>query len=179
MNATNERRLIAGHWITIRPMHASDAAMEQEFVEGLSDETRHFRFLGAVKELSAAELAQLCNIDGQHNMAFAATLLQDGHEKLIGVSRYADCAKSGVRELAVTVADGWQHHGLGGLLARHLIDYARSHGIKRLYSVDLADNSGMRHLAHDLGMGVCGNPDDPREVIYSLQLSAAETATAK
>ena len=162
---------IGGQRVTIRPLQSSDRQMEAEFVRNLSDETKHFRFLGAVKELSANELRRLCDIDGQHSMAFVATVQEDGREREIGVSRYAQGSKPEVREMAVTVADSWQHKGLGRLLARQLIDYGRAHGVTRLYSVDFAENTAMQHLAHDLGMSVSRSLDDPSQVVYSLPLS--------
>ncbi len=170
MHATSEHTTIAGQVVTIRPLNAADAKIEAEFVHNLSDETRHFRFLGGVKELSAAELKKLCDIDGEHNMAFVATVQESGREREIGVSRYAQATQEGSSEMAVTIADAWQHKGLGALLARHLIDYARAHGVRQLYSVDLAENTAMRHLAQDLGMNARRSLDDPSEVIYSLPL---------
>jgi GNAT superfamily N-acetyltransferase len=159
---------IAGHQVTIRPLQPSDSQMEAEFVRNLSEETKHFRFLGAVKELSASDLRRLCNIDGQHSMAFIATVREGGHERQIGVSRFAEGSKPGVCEMAVTVADSWQHKGLGRLLAHRLIDHARGHGVTQLYSVDFAANTAMQHLAHDLGMNVRRSFDDASQVIYSL-----------
>jgi hypothetical protein len=44
---------INGEEVTIRPLHATDTAMEAEFVRRLSVEARRYRFLGGVKELSA------------------------------------------------------------------------------------------------------------------------------
>lgn len=161
---------IAGHRVTIRPLTSSDTQMEAEFVRDLSDETKHFRFLGAVKELSSADLQRFCSIDGFCNMAFVATVRENGHEREIGVSRYAEGEKPEIREMAVTVADSWQHKGLGRLLAHQLIDYARAHGVTQLYSVDFAENTAMQHLAHDLGMTVRRSLDDPSQVIYSLPL---------
>jgi GNAT superfamily N-acetyltransferase len=170
MNSISEHATIAGQPVTIRPMQTSDSNREAAFVRNLSTETKHYRFLGGVNELSSAELERLCDIDGQHSMAFVATVETEGRETQIGVSRYAEGADKGVREMAVTIADAWQHKGLGRLLAIHLIDYARSHGVRQLYSVDLADNVAMRHLAHDLGMSVRRSADDPSQVIYSLSL---------
>lgn len=170
MKTTSEHATIGGQSVTIRPMHSSDSGMEAEFVHNLSTETKHYRFLGGVNELSPAELKRMCNVDGQHSMAFVATLKKDGRETQIGVSRYAEGAEENVREMAVTIADEWQHKGLGHLLATHLIDYARSHGVRQLYSVDLADNVAMRHLANDLGMSARRTTDDPNQVIYSLPL---------
>ena len=170
MKTTSEQVTIAGQAVTIRRLQSSDSRIEAEFVRNLSAETKHFRFLGGLRELAPAELTRLCDIDGQHNMAFVATLERDGRETQIGVSRYAEVESDSIREMAVTIADEWQHKGLGRLLATHLIDYARGHGVRQLYSVDLADNTAMRHLANDLGMSARRNDDDSNQVIYSLAL---------
>jgi GNAT superfamily N-acetyltransferase len=162
--------IVSGQSVTIRPISSSDRVMEDEFVRNLSVETKHYRFLGGVKELSPDELKRLCDVDGRHAMAFVATIQEGGHEKEIGVSRYAESPDEDVREMAVTVADEWQHKGLGRLLATRLIEYAKSHGVKQLYSVDLADNSAMRKLASELRMSVRRDQDDPHQVIYSLVL---------
>jgi GNAT superfamily N-acetyltransferase len=170
VTTANEHADVAGQSVTIRPMHLSDSAMEDQFVRDLSIVTKHYRFLGGVKELSPAELKLLCNVDGQHTMAFVATVQKNGQETQIGVSRYTEGSKENVREMAVTIADEWQHKGLGRLLAQRLIEYARSHGVKQLYSADLADNSAMRHLASELGMSARRNPDETDQIIYSLTL---------
>jgi RimJ/RimL family protein N-acetyltransferase len=169
-NMTTASPVLAGEAVTIRPIHPADSVMESEFVQNLSIETKHYRFFGGVKELSATELKRLCGVDGVHSMAFVATVQRDGHETEIGVSRYSELASDGAGEMAVTIADTWQDKGLGELLLQRLFAYAKSHGVKRLYSVELADNSAMRKLAGELGMRVTGDPDDPNQVIYSLSL---------
>lgn len=156
--------------VTIRAISSADSAMEAEFIRNLSMETKHYRFLGGVKELSPAELKRLCNVDGQHSMAFVATVKKDGHETEVGVSRYAEYPGNHAGELAVTIADAWQHKGLGQRLLKELITYARTHGIKQLYSVELADNTAMRELANEFGMSARRDPDDTNQVIYSLTL---------
>jgi GNAT superfamily N-acetyltransferase len=144
--------------------------MEADFIRRLSPQTKHYRFLGGVKELSAAQVSQLCDVDGRHSMAFVATIHRDGRETEIGVSRYAPNSHSDVREIAVTVADEWQHKGLGTKLMEQLIQSARSNGVKRLYSIELSDNAAMRALAADLKMNVERDPNDPHQTIYSLRL---------
>jgi GNAT superfamily N-acetyltransferase len=164
------QRSISGETVTIRPIRITDAAMEAEFIGRLSAESKHYRFLGGVKELSAVEVRQLCDVDGKHSMAFVATVHRDGGEREIGVSRYAPNSRADVREIAVTVADEWQHRGLGTLLMKQLIQSARSNGVKELYSIDLADNSAMHALATDLGMSAHTDPADPTQIVYSLSL---------
>ncbi len=161
---------LAGQSITIRPIRFSDTEMEADFVRRLSPESRHFRFLGGMRELPESLLKKLCDVDGHHSMAFVATVEQDGKEIEVGVSRFAPNSEDDVREMAITVADEWQHKGLGSILATQLIDFAKGHGIRQLYSLDLADNTAMRHLAKDLGMQAKRDPEDMHQVIYSLAL---------
>ena len=68
-------------------------------------------------------------------------------------------------EISVAVADEWQHRGLGKRMLEHLIDYARAHGVKRLYSMDSMGNTRMRKLARDVGFSERPDPDDASQVI--------------
>jgi GNAT superfamily N-acetyltransferase len=161
---------VAGETVTIRPIRLTDVAMESEFVHRLSSDTRHFRFLGGVRELPPEELTRLCDVDVKHSMAFVATVRRDGRETEIGVSRYAPNSKFDVREIAVTVADEWQHRGLGASLMNQLIQTARAQGIRQLYTVNLSDDADMSALAKELGMSSVRDPDDPNQTIHSLTL---------
>lgn len=161
---------IDGHAVTIRPLNSQDTDIERNFIEQLSPQTKHFRFFGGVNKLSDTQLKMLCDIDFDHRMAFVATITTEGKEEEIGVSRYAEDTNGDGYEFAVTIADQWQHKGLGTLLMRKLIEFAKQHQIKRLYSIELADNTHMRQLAHDLGMQAKRDPEDAHQVIYSLTL---------
>ncbi len=161
---------IAGEPVTIRPIRITDTQMESDFVNHLSPDSKHFRFLGGVRELPQSEITRLCDVDGKWSMAFVATIRRDGRETEIGVSRYAPEGTADTREIAVTVADAWQHKGLGCILMKLLIESAKANGVKHLYSVDPVENSAMAALARDLGMSSKSDPEDPRQMIYSLTL---------
>jgi GNAT superfamily N-acetyltransferase len=156
--------------VTIRPIRLTDIAMESEFIHRLSSEAKHFRFLAGVRELPPAELARLCDVDMKHSMAFVATVHQNGREVEIGVSRYAPNSHSDVREVAVTVADEWQHQGLSAALMKQLIQTARTQGIKQLYSINLSNDTAMSALAKELGMSSIRDPSDAHQTIHSLTL---------
>ena len=158
-----------GRHVLIRPMKDEDRQREYDFIKRLSPESRHMRFLAQVNEPGAAMLDQLMDVDYKTRMAYVALVHEDGQLIEIGVSRY--CATSETAcECAVTVADLWQHLGLGTLLMEHLIEAARKNGFHRLYSVDAADNAAMRDLARSLGFETRSDPDDTRQVIHSLPL---------
>lgn len=168
MVTMNLNLTVAGELVTIRPIRATDAAIEADFVRKLSPQTKHYRFFGGVRELSPAQVKLFCEVDGRHSMAFVATVQKNGSDTEIGVARYAPNSKADIREMAVTIADEWKHKGLGKLLVKQLIGSARDYGVKQLFSVELTENIAMRDLAHELGMSIASDPDDAHQVIYSL-----------
>jgi hypothetical protein len=56
------------------------------------------------------------------------------------------------------------------LLINELISYGKTHGVKFIYSVELADNALMHKLSKEIGMQAKIDPDDAHQVIYSLIL---------
>lgn len=164
----NKPPQLLGLSITIRPIRIRDEDKDADFV--LLPQSKHFQFLGSVRNLSPKKLRAFSNADGRYSMAFVATVNENGMETEVGVSRYAQNPNRDIRELAVSVTDKWQKRGLDVLLAEKLIEFAKDHGVKTIYSIDLADNASMRHLAGDLGMAEKRNPEDNRQVIYSLTL---------
>jgi len=159
-----------GHSVKIRPINTQDLKLETDFINHLSLETKHYRFFGAIYKVSEKTLKTFCDVDGKSTMAFIATERIDAKEIEIGVCRYVVTDKPDIYELALTIADNWQHKGLGKLLMKRLINYAKRHGVKWLYSVELADNTIMQNLSKELGMQVKNDPDDAHQVIYSLTL---------
>lgn len=159
-----------GSHVLIRPLRPEDREREVDFIRNLSQEARHFRFLAAVKEVSPALLDHLMQVDYRHKMAFVALAHQDGQLVEVGVSRYAATEENAQCECAVTVADAWQHRGLGTALMRHLIETARQNGFKQMYSVDLVANTHLQALARDLGFRSTRDPQDATQLIHSLEL---------
>jgi acetyltransferase len=162
--------VINGHRVTIRPIQPTDSGMEGDFVRRLSSVTKHYRFFGAVNELSAAQLSRLCTVDGCQNMAYVATVQAGGREVEIGVCRYASATNSDTREMAITIADDWQHSDLARVLMQHLIGAAKQYGVRELYSFELSDNQAMIDLAKELGMRATRDPADATQVVYRLSL---------
>jgi GNAT superfamily N-acetyltransferase len=159
-----------GETVTIRPITPADCELEQDFIRSLSTVARHFRFFGGVSELPPGDLRRLCSVDGVNSMAYVATVVRDGREVGIGVGRFAPGDRFDTREMAVTVADSWQRSGLGATLVRKLVEPARRNGVRRLYSVDLTGNVAMAAIASELQMSATPDPQDPHQVIYSLDL---------
>lgn len=162
--------LADGTRILIRPIHKEDAALERTFLKRLSPESRRLRFLGQMSEPSDELVHNLTDIDYRRDMAFVALVHREGEKREIGVARYSTSADGKTCECAVTVSEDWRNRGLGTLLMRHLIDVARSRGVRSMMSIDEADNLGMRDLAKFFGFRRKRDPDDPTLVIHTLIL---------
>lgn len=156
--------------VVIRPINKQDKSAEREFIEQLSSDARRFRFLGQVRHPSERLIERLTDIDYVHEVAFVAVIPEGAHEKIVGVSRYSTDRDGLNCECAVTVSDEWQQKGLGTLLMKHLIEVARANGIRRMTSIDLAENLKMKDLAKYLGFRTRTDPDDACQVIHELDL---------
>ncbi|MDO8933857.1 MAG: GNAT family N-acetyltransferase, partial [Rhodocyclaceae bacterium] len=154
-----------GKTVSIRPIRPEDADMEQEFVKRLTPETKYYRFMNTIRELSQAQLTRLTQIDYDREMAFVATIGSEesvGGEPLeVGVARYATNPDGESCEFAIVVADDWQGKGLARRLMGVLIETAASRGLKYMNGDFLGENSRMIAFVASLGFVLSAHPDDP------------------
>jgi GNAT superfamily N-acetyltransferase len=159
-----------GRYVLIRPLRPNDRTLESAFIRGLSPPFRHDRLLADFLEPSTRLFDPWMATDGNGAIALIALVHEDGELKEIGIARYRSTGLAGQCECAVTVADGWQHLGLGIKLMLHLIDQARRNRFQRLLSFDAASNESMRELARQLGFHRAPDPADASQVIHSFDL---------
>ena len=159
--------------VTLRPIRPEDATIEQAFVQSLSAESRHFRFMNMLRELTPLMLARFTQIDYDREMAFVATLDEKGAEREIGVARYVTNPDGESCEFAIAVADEWQRRGLGRRFMTVLIDVARSRGLREMMGHVLAENRSMLALCDSLGFSIGESTEGPqvRRVSLALQPS--------
>ena len=136
--------------------------IEQAFVRGLSPESRHFRFMAEIRELSPEMLARFTRIDYPHDLALIVTHDQGGREQEIAVARYVALQAPERCEFALAVADGWQGHGVGYRLMQTLIGFAREAGYARMDGYVLAANHKMIELMQALGFDLRPSDEGPQ-----------------
>ena len=156
--------------IVVRPIRPEDAEMEDRFVRELSDESRYFRFMNQLQELSQEMLVRFTQIDYHHEMAMIAVTKIDGEDRQIGVARYTTNLDKTSCEFALTVSDEWQHHGIGHILMKDLMDVARDRDLSEMEGQVLSNNKRMLDLVQTLGFRVSNDPDDPsiKQVVARL-----------
>ncbi|MCX7366129.1 MAG: bifunctional acetate--CoA ligase family protein/GNAT family N-acetyltransferase [Alphaproteobacteria bacterium] len=145
--------------LRIRPIRPQDEPLLQAFTKRLSPEDIRLRFFGPLREMSHELAARLTQIDYDREMAF---LLLDG-DVLLGVGRLAADPGFEQAEFALIVSSDRQRRGYGALLLGHVLDYAKSRGVKRVVGNILRENRRMIDLAERLGFtpmtGRAGNND--------------------
>lgn len=164
-----------GTRIMIRPIRPEDREIEKEFVQNLSEESRYFRFLNAIRELSERTLTRFTRIDYSSEMALIA-VIQEGERQIeIGVARYIVNPDGKSCEFAIVVADAWQHRGIGSLLMSQLMGAARDRGLETMEGLVLASNHKMLSLMAALGFRIEAVAGEPtlRTVVRQLGVQAA------
>jgi acetyltransferase len=149
-----------GPAVTIRPIKPEDADLVVEFVHKLSPETKYLRFMNTLRELPPAMVARLTQIDYDREMAFIATIEEDGKEAELGVCRYAVNPDGESCEFAIVVADDWQKKGLARRLMGVLIETARNKGLDAMHGVFLSSNERMLKFVQSLGFVLSNDPED-------------------
>ncbi|MDE2440287.1 MAG: GNAT family N-acetyltransferase [Betaproteobacteria bacterium] len=155
------RTLFDGTPVTVRPIRPDDKPLEQDFVQHLSADSRHKRFMSTLKELPPGKLKYLTEIDYVRHLALVAIIQCDGKNVEIGVARYVAGPIENECEFAIAIDDAWQGSGVAGILMLSLIDAARARGMQKMEAFILASNDKMIKFARQLGFDVRRDPDDP------------------
>lgn len=167
-------QLSDGTDIIIRPIRPEDAELEQAFVRGLSEESRYFRFMNSIQELSQAMLVRFTQIDYSREIALVAvtehhTRKTGAKEIELGVARYATNPDGESCEFAIVIADDMHGRGLGSKLMTALMDAARESGLKMMQGEVLSQNSQMLKLMKNLNFTIeTSKEDDSIKSVYKL-----------
>jgi acetyltransferase len=157
-----------GERVLIRRVRPEDMALYPEFLADVDAEDLRLRFFARIAELSAAEIDKLAHLDYRHEMAFIALDEDTGH--MLGLVRLKDELDEETAEFAILVRSRLKGHGLGWLLMRRVIDYAKEKGLRRVYGDVLIENTTMLQMCAELGFHVVEDVgSDIRRVALDLE----------
>jgi acetyltransferase len=132
----------------------------------MSDESRYYRFMDTLRELTQTMLVRFTQIDYDREMAFVATIAKPGEDgkeprdHQIGVARYVVNPDGESVAFALAVGDDWQKCGVGRKLMSALIECARMKGYRAVVGDVLSTNAKMFRQMTSLGFTIHPHPDD-------------------
>jgi len=158
--------------VLLRPIRAEDAQAEVDFINNLSSQSKYFRFMHAVNELTPEMLSRFTKIDYDREMAFTAFANNGNEEIMVGISRYVINPDKRSCEFAIAIADDWQGLGLAHQLMLILIEHIiKERNITLIEGTVLKNNTSMDNLMNALGFTKSASPDDYDINIYRLELN--------
>jgi acyl-CoA synthetase (NDP forming)/GNAT superfamily N-acetyltransferase len=137
-----------GSTARIRAAGPDDAPAVRDFLAGLSDRARWFRFFSAAVNLDTAARDAVAPIEGR-----ALLVTTGARERVVG---HALWIRTGADEAEVAFAiDGaWQGRGLATTLLAHLASDAARHGVDMFTAITLPENHRMIGVFRDSGFPV-------------------------
>ncbi len=132
--------------LTIRAYRQDDIGLIQALSDRLSSQSLYHRFFVGTPRIPLNYLRSLKKVDHQDREVLIA-LHEDVHA--VAIAEYTrDTTDPRTADLAVLVADEWQHHGLARVLLDALGNIALSHGITHFKADVLPDNRPAQSAIH-------------------------------
>jgi len=137
-----------GSTLRLQAPAAADFSDIKAFYDGLSPESRYFRFHGYGRTDAAARAA--AEASGVDRLALMGR--HDG--RVVAVASYDGLREPGVAEVSFAVADDLQRHGIGTRMLEQLAAIAAERGIHRFDAEVLPDNQPMLGVFGHAGFAV-------------------------
>ena len=136
--------------LRVRPIAHDDSDRLIRLFSRLSPRSIQLRFFSPIPQLSETQLSRLVDVDHECRDALVAL----SGDEIIAEARYDSECGSDEAEIALTVADAWQHRGIGTRLARRLMIMAAERGFTRFVANILPENRAALRLVRELAPDV-------------------------
>jgi acetyltransferase len=164
-----------GRRLLLRPIRPEDEPALQDAFTKLTPEEVRLRFFAPMRTLDHMAAARFTQLDYDREMALVLTDPgRAGRSEIYAVVSLSADPDNQDGEYAILVRHDMAGMGLGILLMRRIIDYARSRGIREIVGDVLRDNRTMLKLCKVLGFTTQRDPDDLEIVKVLLRLDGEE-----
>ncbi|MGV1036337.1 MAG: GNAT family N-acetyltransferase [Candidatus Nanopelagicales bacterium] len=141
-----------GEFFRVRVLTADDSDRLLDFLqEGLSDHSRELRFLTSVPQVRARVSDQLSERDGYKRVGLITTTGEGPQEIIVAMAEYAVLPDDEPPEVAIAVADDFQHRGIGTSLITALATLSLAAGHQKWSGDVLHENDPVFALLGEVG----------------------------
>ena len=168
--------LIDGTTIEIRAARPGDFDAVRDMHAKMSPDNLYLRFFSMSPAVAEQEARRICREPGPDHAALLAVL--DG--EVVGCGTYEQAGTgSQSAEVAFTVADDLQNHGIGMLLLEHLVSLGRGRGFRAFTAETLSENAAMLRVFADAGLQAQRSlVDGVYDLTFPLPADEADAALA-
>jgi acetyltransferase len=164
--------------ITIRAIGADDVLPLERFYAALSPDALDARFHGGTRGIEDRAARMFCGPDHVHREGLVAVKHRArGAETIVGHLCLEPTAGDDV-EMAIAVADAWQHHGIGRALLTAAIDWAGERGFARVHGVIRWSNPAILGLIRSCGRPVTVMTDSEGDTEAVIDIGPPLSAAA-
>jgi len=155
--------------VLLRPLRPEDSALYPDCLSEITPEDLRLRYFAAMREVSSELIDKLVHYDTQHAMASIA--IDEATGKMLGVVRLHNDSGDQNAEFAIIVRSRLKGHGLGWLMMKHMIAYAKDKRLKTIRGQVLAENGTMLQMCGELGFHAADDPDERGVKVVTLPLA--------
>jgi acetyltransferase len=157
---SSEEVMNDGQSFFLRPIHPEDAILTKKFLSSLSAESKYYRYMEVLREITPTMLQRLTQIDYDREMVLIGILPPDNTP--IALGHYYIESDGESAEFALVVADAYQGKGIGQILMERLLTIAKTRGLKQLSGEVSSDNHKMRQFLEKLGFSIKDDSENHR-----------------
>ena len=139
-----------GATLRLRSPRPEDSEPLLAFFRGLSERSLYLRFHG-IRHVDDRLIEPVLDPDWVERGAVLGTVADDSGERVVALANYVRLRDLAVAEVAFSVADAFQHRGIGTRLLEQLARRAAEHGIERFLAEVMSDNRGMLRVFEAIG----------------------------
>ena len=153
----------------IRPVAPGDRAGLTRFYADLSPDSLEARFHGATPGIGDRTAGYFCGPDHEHREGLVAVARSTDGPVIVG-HVCVEPIVPGEAEMAIAVADAWQHRGLGRNLLSEAMAWAGQHGVTELRASIRSSNGAMLGLVRTMGAPVNVSSGDAGVIDATIDL---------
>lgn len=149
--------------ILITPARPDDKEALRRFFEGVARRDIYFRFLSGIRKVSEDRLMEMVDDSNDRTIDFLAFDPRTGEimaSAMLGADDAFECA-----EFAVCTREDAKGQGISWVLLDHAVRYAKAAGVKKLTSLESADQHDAVKLEREMGFKIKSSHDHPGMIV--------------
>jgi N-acetylglutamate synthase-like GNAT family acetyltransferase len=158
----------SGFQFAVRPASADDEADLARLFARLTHEDLRYRFLSPLKRVGPDVLAMMTHVDHKQTESFLAFDASNG--QLIANAMLAASPDNEKAEVALAVDSDYKHRGVSWTLLQHVMQAAKTRGIKKLQSIEDRGHKAAIALEREIGFKARSYPGDATLMLLEAEL---------